>query len=460
MPALKVQRRWSRKPKSNPYADRGLDQFALISAELQATRERLVAQLGTPLPFVRFTLASDQSKWIPIIAAPTSSKAEMRALRRAASDLLTAGKHAYGAANFGHHIVPVTGGSFDSQHLGSTIGEYNTHVGFRISEDNIAHDNGTHLGSTISENRMGSSTIDTTSVVGPNPISKHVDQTGTFGYLVAATQGILWMVKITAFSIRLIADIASDAMWSGQHTEGVTVRSLPSSSPKDENAIIDHPSADMASSSQPSSHAPPTSIAQKHIKRVLPPLPPHVEAPKVHTQPKHPKLPSAPCSPKGPRQPAKPFSACVSLPKTVSFRGHTPHYDSKENNQAVKTIPNKVSSTTEKLGQALSGVGVVIVLGGLVMGYVPAIVSVVCWWYVLPRMRNAVGDKPFVRSHYHHSTQEDKSNVTLNNKARGTNVVSSAKDEMQYHEKKKKVIMDGLLERRHHQSHVRCHSHV
>lgn len=38
---------------------------------------------------------------------------------------------------------------------------------------------------------------------------------------------------------------------------------------------------------------------------------------------------------------------------------------------------------SEKLGQALSAAGSILGLSGLVIGYVPAILGVVCWWYVL-----------------------------------------------------------------------------
>ena len=50
----------------------------------------------------------------------------------------------------------------------------------------------------------------------------------------------------------------------------------------------------------------------------------------------------------------------------------------------------------EKVGKTLEVIGIVLGLSGLVTGYIIAILGVVCWWYVLPTLRNAIGYKPIV----------------------------------------------------------------
>ncbi|KAH7292213.1 hypothetical protein KP509_29G056300 [Ceratopteris richardii] len=63
--------KFCRKEKVNPYAQRGLEKFARVSAELQEIRKKLDAQLDSPSAVIRFSSSSDQ-KWIPIVVSKGS----------------------------------------------------------------------------------------------------------------------------------------------------------------------------------------------------------------------------------------------------------------------------------------------------------------------------------------------------------------------------------------------------
>lgn len=68
-------RRPKRKGGDNPYAGRGLDKFASVLEELEAKKEKIIAQLGPRHEgaWVRF-VQSSSNEWMPIIVRPKDSK--------------------------------------------------------------------------------------------------------------------------------------------------------------------------------------------------------------------------------------------------------------------------------------------------------------------------------------------------------------------------------------------------
>ncbi|CAN6458942.1 unnamed protein product [Victoria cruziana] len=60
------------KKHSNPFSARGLERFAVLSAELQARRQKIMAQLGdTPADDVTVRFAYTNSTWVPVIIKQT-----------------------------------------------------------------------------------------------------------------------------------------------------------------------------------------------------------------------------------------------------------------------------------------------------------------------------------------------------------------------------------------------------
>ncbi|KAH7442799.1 hypothetical protein KP509_02G002700 [Ceratopteris richardii] len=73
MTSLKKRCKSFKKSKQNPYAGRGIDTFAKVSADLEAKREKLAAELDTPLSMVKFAIGS-HNKWIPVILSRSRTK--------------------------------------------------------------------------------------------------------------------------------------------------------------------------------------------------------------------------------------------------------------------------------------------------------------------------------------------------------------------------------------------------
>lgn len=502
MSALRGRYRRSKKASSNPYAGRGLDKFALVSAELEAKREKLAAQLGTPLSVVKFAIGS-HSKWIPIIIS-SSPKNESQALRKSTADSISEDKPPLGAGISGDD--PALGGpiSEGKTHMSGLISEGKTHLGGLIS------DGKTHLSGLISEdktslgglgsqdktdqgkNRVSNSASKEGEHIAADEGETKVYQRGNSRYLMAAaTAGFLWVVKAADLGIGMATAIASNVVMLRWHAKSM-VKSLPATPranlPKEESATIAQPSAAMSSPNpSPSSFSLNTASSSSSLQAHLLPLPtspapvriasknavsvqvsregikeissPHAQATKQHNKCQvkgFPKICSAPNTPRDSRRPSKPSAAAGAS----SLCDQAVHMDIKEERLVQKTNSRKVlrSSTsmvremasekgkkerTEKLGQALAAAGLVSVLGGLMMGYSAAILGVVLWWYVLPSLRKAVGDEPFVRSHHHNSITLDtqtKSKKTMTG-------VGSGNYDLQSQEYKKKVIMEGLLHR-------------
>ncbi|KAJ8640755.1 hypothetical protein MRB53_017449 [Persea americana] len=60
-------RRRSRRKEKNPYANRGLDQFKMVLADLQARKEKIMAQVGASDPFLVWFAQSNLRDWEPIV---------------------------------------------------------------------------------------------------------------------------------------------------------------------------------------------------------------------------------------------------------------------------------------------------------------------------------------------------------------------------------------------------------
>lgn len=59
--------RRSRRKEKNPYANRGLDQFKMVSADLQARKEKIMAQVGASDRFLVWFAHANLRDWVPII---------------------------------------------------------------------------------------------------------------------------------------------------------------------------------------------------------------------------------------------------------------------------------------------------------------------------------------------------------------------------------------------------------
>lgn len=60
-------RRRSRRKEKNPYANRGLDKFKVVLADLQARREKIMAEMGARDAFLVWFAHSNLRDWVPII---------------------------------------------------------------------------------------------------------------------------------------------------------------------------------------------------------------------------------------------------------------------------------------------------------------------------------------------------------------------------------------------------------
>lgn len=59
--------RRSRRKEKNPYANRGLDQFKMVLEDLQARKEKIMAQVGASDPFLVRFAQENLRDWVPII---------------------------------------------------------------------------------------------------------------------------------------------------------------------------------------------------------------------------------------------------------------------------------------------------------------------------------------------------------------------------------------------------------
>lgn len=375
---------FTRRSKKNPYADRGLVEFARLSAELEAKRRKLLVQLGNQLSFVRFAVGSDQDKWIPIIICPTLAPDEIRTLRRTATNLISEDRSAWIDGETAQEATIVSG---------------------------VAKRHDLTKGSASAQNHPHATDA------APADSSPW-----KFAHMIATAEKFLWMA---AFGLSIVADIFRNAL--GVKAQPVTPLKRRPDSSKEEivNKHSRSASSTMASPvrapSLPALHTPASRRASQNIKTKGPQHPLHVRAPNAHIRWKDVGCSTAPSTPTNSRQPKKAFLATVSLPKTCTLEEQgdatqlhstrslprTTHLQESDVQRSSKFRVEKVErkERAERLGQALTGAGVVVGLGGLVMGYLPAIASIVCWWYLIPTLRKAVGDKPkVIKSQHHHGT--------------------------------------------------------
>ncbi|MCO5578885.1 hypothetical protein L7F22_032733 [Adiantum nelumboides] len=364
---------FTRRSKRNPYADRGLAEFKLLSAELEAKRKKLLAQLGTPLSLVRFSVGSDQTKWVPIIICPALSTKELRALRQAATNLISEERDVF-------LINAKPNQSGDAKSASSV----STHI--------------------------------PPSVVKSTEDAGNVSAVGKLPNMTMAAEKFLWMA---AFGLSIVADIIRNAFGLKPRVD-VRQKRRPISSRQFKTSTTT--ASSVAVSSPPKAMLPTIQRPQQIKINGTPSRPPHLKVTRAHIKWENAGCFTAPSTPTSSRQLSNPLIKSISFSKACTLeqeQGMTKQqqlcttmslprmptcleeFDSQRGSiSAINKLDKKVSA--QKLGQALTGVGVVLGLGGLVMGYFPAIVSIVCWWYLLPTMRKAVGDEPhIVKSHHH-----------------------------------------------------------
>lgn len=564
MSSLRGRCRRSKKAIANPYAGRGLDKFALVSAELEAKREKLAAQLDTPLSMVKFALGS-HNKWIPIVLSRSTKKGS-HAPKKKSTGLIPENKLGWDGKIHKGGLL-----NEDETYVAGLINEDKAHLG---SEDNLINEELTYLGGFINGNRaylgditdkqrtqlsgfinenitpLGgfiSAEKTNTNLALLNGLSTqekihidslynedeahldgliHKDKT-TLGSLLGVQRNDLGEIietfsevehipahdgeaKAKAFRGRSVkrlmgpawvvskaSTLASNIIFLRRHTKSMgkdTASAEKAPSPKGEEAHTPL-AATVSSSPSPLEKTPASSPFQAQLLP-LPSPPARVKtasnskttdqaaiaemmedtssalkgAVKQHRKCKARgflKMRSAPSTPRDSREPQKLFTAASMLPETHGLNDQAAHTDVKEERLIVQKTTNRQNvlsrsrfsrvSTAEKtqkerarrVGQALAAIGLVLSLSGLMMGYISAILGVVCWWYVLPGLRKAVGDKPTVRSHHHsHDTNNNTKPLDVqpwSNKA--IKEGGSGKYDLQSHEYKKKVIMEGFLDR-------------
>ncbi|MCO5594148.1 hypothetical protein L7F22_048170 [Adiantum nelumboides] len=367
---------FTRRSKRNPCADRGLAEFKLLSAELEAKRKKLLAQLGTPLSFVRFSVGSDQTKWVPIIICPTLSTGELRALRQAATNLISEERDVF------------------------LINAKPTQTGNAKSASPVS----THIP--------------------PSVVKSNVSAVGKLPNMTMAAEKFLWMA---AFGLSIVADIIRNAFGLKPRVD-VHQKRRPISSARQgmlnkelNTSTTTASSVAVSSFLSPPKAALPTTQWPQHIKTNGTSRRPHLKIASAHIKWENAGCVTAPSTPTSSRQLTKPLIKTLSFSKACTLeqdQGMTKQkqlcttmspprmptcleiFDPQRGSlSAINKRDKKVSA--QKLGQALTGIGVVLGVGGLAMGYFPAIVSIVCWWYLLPTLRKAVGDKPhIVKSHH------------------------------------------------------------
>ncbi|KAH7415289.1 hypothetical protein KP509_14G036200 [Ceratopteris richardii] len=376
---------FGRRAKRNPYADRGLAQFALLSAELESVRKKLLIELGTQLSLIRFESLSDQSKWVPIIICPTLPRSQVRALRQAVTEIKPENRYA-------------------SRSPIKQLCQANNNTYVQAENDNFE--------------RQGTSAANPTEHTGKSD-NKNEAGSWNLAHIANTAEKLLWM---TAFGLSVLADMIQSFLKLRAST-GISSRSGANLPRKSVSTKPNLPSGAR------SGHPPPLpSTNLQKTQRV---------AAKHHHTPGRQEIPSKSVTQKHKESPASPsklrtaYHSCLSLPKpsvaenvgictqgklrsSISLPKTTSFQDAAPPAVGQPAATEKESSVdieqqTDKWEKGLGGVGLVLGLSGLFMGYVPAIASVVCWWYLLPSLRNALGIKPIVRSHHHHHRHEVKS---------------------------------------------------
>lgn len=449
--SLLRRRRRKSKRNPNPYASRGLEKFALVAAELAEKRQQLSLQLGAPVSVVRFA-AGSHSKWIPIIVSPTKKKT----IETKSSSLMISERR----------ISTVRDSAIVADAAPSPMNS-------AVMQPQSAT-NGSELSqSAVTNGRdRGLSHVGNGGEAWQEVIAKTAAIVGTIA-------GIIWATKFsTTFGMTIATALASSALLLRSHAEtAMAIERSISETPAAEEGRAESSASAAAVGIQRSKRPNETSRSIAQQSNVASPFTPNAESylpkpppvristalskessPRASDAAHHLSSPTTQRSrfkykflreglhkkPETLSAPSTPRECTAHIPTTRSETGVF-HIDKSSQKRELAEWSSFVRERERKekaarIGTSLTAVGLVIVLGSLLLGQFAAIVGVICWWYLLPRLRKAVGDKPFVRSHNHNSS--DKHHSTSTKKT-----ITGAGNGKHDREYKKKVIMDGLLER-------------
>ncbi|KAH7292216.1 hypothetical protein KP509_29G056500 [Ceratopteris richardii] len=446
MPNLRGRPGKSQSGKVNPYSQRGLDRFAAISAELKSAREKVAGELGTPIELVRFSSAPDKGAWVPVVIPQTSSKSERQVMKEAASELITRRKI---TENFKQRAVRLLEDDYndDMQYEGS-----------HGSDIHSLHDKQLPNERRIVEKE---STVSQYSHVDFGEIYKKC----VLYCVMVPCKGLIWLMRFILFSLNICSCVSAHLL--GWHdSERVSRQPQTQCTLKEDATIPDHQTELQASLGSSG-----CSTSTKHVHSSCLALRTSVAEHKLI------KFASAPCSPKSPLQQTRASGSPTGHPGTAQLQRNIDQVSSVKHNHSTQWMPAEVISSgnpsskshvrgvsyppkhydTQILGQALTIMGFVIILSGLMFSYFVSIISVVCWWYLLSRMRRSIGDKPSVRrSHPHGQAQnkgQDANNAIVSMKGKGkrapsTPVNNNAVGILTEEHNNRRLVNDRWLERR------------
>ncbi|KAH7292217.1 hypothetical protein KP509_29G056600 [Ceratopteris richardii] len=412
MPNLRGRPAKSLNGKVNPYSQRGLDRFAAISAELKSAREKVAEELGTPVELVRFSSAPDKGAWVPVVIPQTSSKSERQVIKEAASELITRRKI---TENFKQRAVRLSEDDYNDDML---------YEGSHGSDIHSLHDKKLPNERPIVEK---SSTVNKYSHVDFGEIYKKC----VLHCVMVPSKGLIWLMRFILFSLKICSCVSAHLL--GWHdSERVSRQPHTQSTLKEDATTPDHQTELRASLGSSG-----CSTSTKQVHSSCLPLRTSVAEHKLI------KSASASCSPKFPLQQRKASGSPTGHPGTAPLQRNINQVSSVARNHSTQWMLAEVISSgkplskshlrsvsdppkhydTQILGQALTIMGFVIILSGLMFSYFVSIISVVCWWYLFSRMRRSIGDKPSVRrSHPHGHAQnkrQDANNAIISMKGKG-----------------------------------------
>ncbi|KAI5054403.1 hypothetical protein GOP47_0030699 [Adiantum capillus-veneris] len=503
MSSLRRRYRNFKKAKANPYAGRGLDKFALVTSELEAKREKLAAELDTPLSMVKFAIGA-HNKWVPIILSRSmrkeshppkkksgalvneeklavSSRAHRNGVRKGGrTGLIKEAKSGLVCENGGHGMdVAQTGVRTNAGHVGSNVDGQDSHFNGSVAG------NTDMLGCLIGEGALRTLgnpfdfgiehevSGDVTEFLSASSEVEHIAtykeavvvqvQGRNVKKMIGAIAGIPWVVSKAASSVVFLKWYAKlqgktpfpkreslrDVEKFHAAELSMSISSVPLLAKTSDVLSLPSPPGPLRITSE-----------QDGIVEIMDDAgAPHLEtANKQHRKCKVKgllKIRSAPSTPRDSRQPKKSFTAAKT--HGVNGQATASDVDIKEGLLAPRTTKHLTKrrflndssigarkESARSAGHAFAAAGLVFSLSGLAIGYVSAIIGVVCWWYVLPSLRKAVGDRPTVRSHHGHVKNEA---LTATNAQSNIKKISKEVGSENSQEYKKKVIMEGLLDR-------------
>eukprot|EP00249_Psilotum_nudum_P015698 c25474_g1_i2 orf=1089-2873(+) len=111
-------------------------------------------------------------------------------------------------------------------------------------------------------------------------------------------------------------------------------------------------------------------------------------------------------------------------------------------NSLLRIEHRRHKSTSIPLQPSILSIGLVIVLGCLLSGLMLAILGLSCWWYAQSILKQLAGDTPSARC-----TSDPESTSQKRNASVFSDHVNNCKLDLSSIDYKKKVVMDGLLDR-------------